>query len=347
MYLRPNIEKLAPYVPGIQPREPGFVKLNTNENPYPPSPRVAALLRSLSPEELRLYPDPAADRLRETIASVHGLVPGQVIAGNGSDEILALIFRAAVGKGDRVVIYYPSYSLFRVLASIQEAEVAEFDLEEDFSLPEAFISAPATLKLVVSPNSPTGTHYPLETIDRILEETEGIVVVDEAYADFADGNAIPLLAKYPNLIVARTLSKSHSLAGLRVGYALASEEIVSGLLKVKDSYNVDRLSAAIAAAALADREYAAGNAAKVRRERERLERGLRSLGFAVFPSGANFLLARPPGGKAREIYEQLLRRKILVRYFDLRRLSDCLRISVGTEEEMDVLLKALRDILRT
>ncbi len=345
MYFRPNIESLSPYVPGIQPQEPGFIKLNTNENPYPPSPRVEALLRSVSASDLRLYPDPSAERLGATIASLHGLAPGNVIAGNGSDEILSMIFRAAAGKGDRVAVCYPSYTLFKVLAAMQEALVSEYDLREDFSLPEEFIAAPATLKLVASPNSPTGTQYSLETIDRILEATEGIVVVDEAYADFADGDATPLLAKYPNLIVTRTVSKSYSLAGLRIGYGLASEEIVSGLIKVKDSYNVDRLSGAIAEAAISDREYFRETVAKVREQRERLGRGLGDLGFAVFPSGANFLLARPPGEKAREIYEQLLQRKILVRYFDLRRLSDCLRISVGTEEEMDVLLKALRDIL--
>jgi histidinol-phosphate aminotransferase len=347
MYFRQNIERLSPYVPGIQPKEPGFVKLNTNENPYPPSPRVADLLRNLSPADLRLYPDPLSDRLRDTISSLHGLKRGNVIVGNGSDEILAMIFKTCAGKGDRVVLYSPSYTLFKVLAEIQEAEAVEYDLEEDFSLPEAFISAPAALKLIASPNSPTGTLYPLETIDRILEATEGIVVVDEAYVDFAEGDSLPLLDKYPNLVVTRTVSKSFSLAGVRIGYALAPEEVIAGLMKVKDSYNVNRVSAAIAVAALSDREYFAEIVGKIKDQREKLRRDLEALGFAVFPSGANFLLARAPGGRAREIYEKLLARKILVRYFDLPRLSDCLRISVGTPAKMTILLDVLRDILRS
>jgi histidinol-phosphate aminotransferase len=347
MYFRPNIESLSPYVPGIQPQEPGFVKLNTNENPYPPSPRVAEVLRAISPADLRLYPDPVSDRLRDAVASLHGLSRSHVLVGDGSDEILSMIFRAMVGKGDRVVLYYPSYTLFRVLAEIQEAETVVYDLEEDFSLPEKFIRARAALKLIASPNSPTGTPYSLEAIDRALEATEGIVVVDEAYVDFAAGDSIPLLAKYPNLIVTRTVSKSYSLAGVRIGYALAAEEIVAGLMKVKDSYNVSRLSAASAEAAISDREYFAATVASVREQRQRLERELAGMGFTVFPSGANFLLARAPGGKAGAIYEKLLERKILVRYFKLRRLDDCLRISVGTEMEMTTLLDALRDILRS
>jgi len=342
---RDNIAGLAAYQPGFQPREPGFVKLNTNENPYPPSPRALAAVRETAGDRLRRYPDPTSDRLREIIGEVYGFPIERIIAGNGSDELLAIALRCFAGEGDRVAYPTPSYSLFGVLSRIQGAECAEYELDENFGLPEEFFGAEAAIKLVASPNSPTGTVYPPETIRRLLEESSGVVLVDEAYVDFAEESCLPLLLDFPNLLVTRTCSKSYSLAGLRVGYAFASEEIISGMMKTKDSYNLNAVSASAGAAALADREYFFDTAAKIVTERERLRETLSGLGFSVFPSGANFLLCRPPEGRAGEIYEALLERKILVRWFDTARLREFLRISVGNPGEMDILTGAIGEIL--
>ncbi len=342
---RDNIARLEAYQPGFQPREPGFIKLNTNENPYPPSPRVLAAIRETAGDHLRRYPDPVSDRLREMIGEVYGFPIERIIVGNGSDELLSIILRGFVGEGDIVAYPTPSYSLFGVLARIQGARTVEYELEGDFGLPEAFFSGPATIKLIASPNSPTGTVYSIEVVRRLLEASEGVVVVDEAYVDFAEESCLPLLLDYPNLLVSRTCSKSYSLAGGRVGYAFASEEIISGLMKVKDSYNLNAISAAAAGAALSDREYFFETAEKIVLERERLKKNLSGLGFAVLPSGANFLFCRAPEGRAEEIYTALLERKILVRWFDTPRLREFLRISIGTPEEMDILTGAIGEIL--
>ncbi|MDP8236702.1 MAG: histidinol-phosphate transaminase [Candidatus Erginobacter occultus] len=344
-WFRDNIAGLEAYQPGFQPREAGFVKLNTNENPYPPSPRALAAVREIADDRLRRYPDPTSDRLREIIAEVYGFPLERIIAGNGSDELLAMALRCFAGEGDVVAYPTPSYSLFGVLARIQGAKAVEYELNENFGLPEDFFSAEAAIKLVASPNSPTGTVYPPATIRRLLEESSGVVLVDEAYVDFAEESCLPLLLDYPNLLVTRTCSKSYSLAGARVGYAFASEEMIAGIMKVKDSYNLNAVSAAAAAAALADREYFFLTAEKIVTQRERLRETLSGLGFSVFPSGANFLLCRPPGGRAGEIYEALLERKILVRWFDTPRLREFIRISVGTPEEMEILTGAIGAIL--
>ncbi len=344
-WFRDNIAALEAYQPGFQPGEAGFVKLNTNENPYPPSPRALAAVRETGEDRLRLYPDPTSVRLREVIGEVYGVPVERIIAGNGSDELLAMALRCFAGEGDRVAFPTPSYSLFGVLARIQGAKAEEYELDAEFGLPEEFFAAQASIKLVASPNSPTGTVYSIETIQRLLEETESVVLVDEAYVDFAGESCLPLLLDFPNLVVTRTCSKSYSLAGLRVGYAFASEEIISGLMKVKDSYNLNTVSAAAAAAALADRDYAREVTSRIVIERERLSETLAGMDFKVFPSGANFLLCRPPGGRAEEIYEALFERKILVRWFDTPRLREYLRITIGTPEEMDLLTGAIREIL--
>ncbi len=342
---RDNIAGLEAYQPGFQPREAGFVKLNTNENPYPPAPGVLTAVRETGEDSFRRYPDPNSVRLREVIAEVYGVSVERVIAGNGSDELLAMALRCFAGEGDVVAYPTPSYSLFGVLARIQGAESAEYELDENFGLPEKFFAAKAAIKLLASPNSPTGTVYPIEAIQRLLTMSEGVVLVDEAYVDFAEESCLPLLLDFPNLIVTRTCSKSYSLAGLRVGYAFASEEVIAGLMKVKDSYNLNALSAAAGAAALADREYFLETTARIVAERERLARSLAGMGFQVFPSGANFLLGRPPDGRAGEIYEALFERKILVRWFDTPRLREFIRISIGTPEEINILIGAIREIL--
>jgi len=344
-WARENIRKLEPYVPGFQPKEDGFIKLNTNENPYPPSPRVKQMLGRIKGDLLRLYPDPHSDRLRQKIAEIYGFRRDNVIVGNGSDEILSIALRCFVGEGERIAFPHPSYSLFSVLGQIQGGEMASYELDDDFRLPPAFFSAGARIKLLASPNSPTGTLYPMEVIDRLAEESEGIVLVDEAYVDFAEESCLPLVRKYPHLIVVRTFSKSFGLAGARIGYAFAPEEIIQIMMKVKDSYNLNRLGALAAEAALEDWDYFRANVDKIKGERKFLEKELQSLGFYVYPSGANFLLVRDPEGRAREIYEKLLGRKILIRYFDDVRLKDCLRISIGTHEQIKQLLRALREIL--
>ena len=344
-WVRGNIKALKPYVPGFQPKEGGFIKLNTNENPYPPSPRVTQMLGEIKGDLLRLYPDPHSDRLRDKIAEVYNFQRDNVIVGNGSDELLSIALRCFVGEGDRVVFPHPSYSLFSVLGQIQGAELVSIELDENFELPPAFFSTPARIKMLASPNSPTGTFYPMEVIDRLVEEAEGIVLVDEAYVDFAEESCLPLVRKYPHLIVIRTFSKSFGLAGARIGYAFAPEEIIGSMMKVKDSYNLNRLGAISAQAALEDWDYFQKNVITIKEERAFLKEELKSLGFFVYPSGANFLLARAPEGRAREIYEKLLARKILIRYFDDPRLKDCLRISLGTHEQMEILLGALKDII--
>jgi len=344
MWFRKNIQELDPYVPGIQPRETGFIKLNTNENPYPPSPRVTEALAKIDPAAWRLYPDPHSDSLRRAIARVYDLKMDNVIIGNGSDELLSIALRCFTGERDRVIFSSPTYSLFDVLSRIQGAEVVRIELNDDFSLPESFFASQGSLKFLASPNSPTGTLYPLEVIDRLLEQTEGVVVVDEAYVDFAEESALPLVRKYPHLLITRTFSKAFGLAGLRIGYAFAAEELISGMMKVKDSYNLNQVSARAAEAAVSDQDYFRRTVSKIKSERDYLREQLEELSFFVYPSGANFLLCRPPFDTAREIYEKLLERKILIRYFDLPRLRDYLRISVGTHTQMEALVRALREI---
>ena len=344
-WFRDNIARLEAYQPGFQPKDGGYLKLNTNENPYPPAPGAVTAVRKTGEDRLRLYPDPLSVRLREVIGEVYGFPVERIIVGNGSDELLAMALRCFAGEGDRVSFPAPSYSLFGVLSRIQGAKAKEYELDAEFGLPDEFFSARASIKLLASPNSPTGTVYSIESIQRLLEETEGVVLVDEAYVDFAEESCLPLLLDFPNLIVTRTCSKSYSLAGLRIGYAFASEEIISGMMKVKDSYNLNAVSAAAGAAALADRDYAREITSRIVIERERLAESLAGMGFKVFPSGANFLLCRPPGGRAGEIYQALFERKILVRWFDTPRLREYLRISVGTTGEMDLLTGAIREIL--
>ncbi len=345
IWLRDNIAELEPYVPGFQPKEDGFVKLNTNENPYPPSPRVAEAIGKIPGRLLRLYPDPDSLRLRDRLAAAYGFSRDNVIVGNGSDELLAMMLRAYLAPGEVAVMPTPSYSLFRVLVRIQGGKLEEIELDDEFKVSPAFIRARAKIKFLASPNSPTGTVYSPELVDEIVENSDGPVIVDEAYVDFADNDCLSLVRKYPQLLITRTFSKSFALAGARVGYGFASEEIVSGLMKVKDSYNLNRISALAAEAALDDAEYHRKIVTAIKNERDYLRRGLENLGFRVHPSGANFLLAEPGRGGAGDIYRSLLERKILIRYFESPRLNQCLRISVGRRREMKLLLDALGEIL--
>jgi histidinol-phosphate aminotransferase len=334
---------MSGYVPGEQPR-PGdkVIKLNTNENPYPPSPRVVDAIRSVDPEWLRRYPNPTADGFRETAARVHGVSPDMIIAGNGSDEILAIVVRTFLAPGDTISWPDPTYSLYPVLAEIGDARAVPVAWEEGWRLPtRALLATAARAIFFANPNAPSGTLVPREAIAELADRTEGVVLVDEAYVDFAETHCLPLLQQCPNVIITRTLSKGYALAGLRFGYALAAPALVTQMMKVKDSYNCDALATAAAQAALLDQEHARSGWTKVRSERSRLTAELERLGWKVVPSQANFLLAAVPGGDGGGVYRQLKQQGILVRHFDRPGLAHMVRITIGRPDENEALLKAL------
>lgn len=346
-YFRKNIDALAGYVPGEQPRDENVIKLNTNENPYPPSPRVFAALRKAINRSLRLYPEPLADSLRAVAASVYGVKPENILAGNGSDEILSILMRSFVGQQDRVAFPVPTYSLYDTLIAIQQGERITVAYPPDFSIPEALISQNAALTFLCNPNSPSGTLVSLQDIERLAHAVSGIVVIDEAYVDFAESegaSTLPLIRHFPNLVVLRTFSKSFSLAGMRIGLAFASEKIISGMMKVKDSYNLNRLSLVAATAALQDIPWMTRNVRRIQQSRTRLTAGLKKVGFYVYPSHANFVMARKKEQNLKGLYERLKSQQILVRYFDVPGLHDSLRITVGTPQEIQSLLKELKAI---
>ena len=341
-YLRPAVERLRGYTPGEQPREPGFIKLNTNENPYPPSPRVREAAEAAL-DLLRLYPDPLCAELRQELARLHGCRVEQIFVGNGSDEVLALCGRAFVPPGGSIGYFEPSYSLYPVLAAIQESEVRPVALREDFTwaMPADYS---ASLFFLTDPNAPTSLQYPREQVRTFCRSFPGVVVLDEAYVDFAREHRMDLALEFHNVLVARSFSKSYSLAGLRAGYAVGDESLIAAFYKIKDSYNVDRLTQAIALAALRDQAHMRRNVEHIRVTRARATAALEQRGFIVVPSESNFLWARPPK-PAGAVFEALRARKILVRYFPGPRTGDHLRISIGTDDEMDALRKALDEIL--
>lgn len=342
-WIRAVVREMRPYVPGEQPQEPGFIKLNTNENPYPPSPRVLAAIRNAANEGLRLYPDPTARDVREIAAQRYGLRPDQVLVGNGSDELLSLIVRACVEPNDPVAYAYPTYSLYDTLVELQQGRPHRIPYPRDFALPPALNTIAAKLVFVCHPNSPSGTPAGVDRIRQIAaRRPETLIVVDEAYVDFASESAMELVRSFTNVIVLRTLSKSFSLAGLRIGFAFAAADTIRELAKVKDSYNVDRLGIVGARAALEDYEWMRQNVQRIRATRSRLVEELRELGFEVPKSEANFVLARRPGERLEWLYRHLKQRRILVRYFDIPELHDSLRITVGTDDEIDLMLSAIR-----
>jgi histidinol-phosphate aminotransferase len=345
-YFRNNIDAMKGYTPGEQPGEGDrVVKLNTNENPYPPSPAVMKIYRDTDWSRLRRYPDPMGNRVRDKLAGVLGIRRENILCGNGSDELLSLATRAFLDEGDVLAYPTPTYSLYPVLAEIQAATVLEIPTLGDFSLPvDDLASAKANLMFLCNPNAPTGVFTPVGAIGSIAERFSGVVVVDEAYVDFAADHALRLAKTLPNVMVFRTLSKSYSLAGLRFGYAVGPADLIEGLAKVKDSYNVDAVSIDVAVAALDDQAWMLGNREKIRSERARISARLTELGFAVTPSEANFILAAVPGGDGKAWYEGLKRRGILVRWWNLPRLADKLRVTVGTPEENDALLAALEQL---
>ena len=343
-YFRRNIEAMPPYVPGEQP-PPGskVIKLNTNENPYPPSPKATRALRELDPERLRLYSDPMSTPFRLAAGRALGVAEDWVLAGNGSDDLLAMIVLAAAELGRKVVYPTPTYVLFRTLAQMQGAEFVEVPFDDDYNLPVAeLIAARGDVTFICRPNSPSGTAYPLEQVERAARELPGLVVLDEAYVDFAADHGLALAGKYENVIVLRTLSKGYSLAGLRAGFAVANPRLLATLVKVKDSYNLSAVAYVVAAAAMTDQAWKDANVRKVIASRVKLSEDMRGLGFRVWPSESNFLLARPPKGDAERLYLALKAGGILVRYFKGPRLDDKLRITVGTDEQNGRLVEALK-----
>lgn len=331
MPIAKSVRKLVAYVPGEQPKSKNVVKLNTNENPYPPSPKCAEVLSGFDLDRLRRYPDPNFMALREAIAKLNGTTPDKVFVGNGSDEILSLAARAFVENDGRIGSLDPSYSLYKTLAAIRDVEWTP--------------SADCTLFLLTNPNAPTGVLKPRGEIAAFAKKFKGVLIVDEAYADFASDNCMPLAVAEGNrnLIVMRTFSKSYSLAGLRVGYCVGPVELIDALYKVKDSYNVDAVAQAVALAALKDRRYFKANVAKVKRTRKAFVKALEKRGWDVMPSESNFVFARPPEGgmKAAELFAFLKKREIYVRYFPGPKTGDRLRITIGTDAEMAKLLEAL------
>lgn len=347
-YFRPTINAISGYVPGEQPAaNVRIIKLNTNENPYPPSPKAMQVLREFDGERLRRYSDPMASAFRQAASQVLGVPADWIVVGNGSDDLLTMIMRACTEPGRKVVYPMPTYVLYRTLAEIQAADVEEVPFPDDYALPvEKLIAAQGAVTFIASPNSPSGTAIPLDLLDKLASQLSGVLVVDEAYVDFAESSALELVKSYENVIVLRTLSKGYSLAGLRLGFGIANPVLLEGLIKVKDSYNVDAIACAVGTAAIADRDYKDSNAEKVKSERSRLTQELQQLGFEVFPSQANFVLARSPNStEAKYLYQQLKERGILVRYFSQPRLDDKLRITVGTPEENSELLEALSQLL--
>ena len=342
--VRPLVRDLHPYVPGEQPKIKGLIKLNTNENPYPPSPKVLRAIRGTIDERLRLYPNPAADPLREKLAKFHRCRVENVIVGNGSDELLALAVRCFVEPGAPVQYFSPCYSLYPVLAATHGATTAPVPLSADFCLPAKWdVEAPLTF--ITSPNAPSGRGYTTAELERICRAHKGALVLDEAYVDFAGENGMRLALEYPHVLVARTFSKGYSLCFLRVGYMVGHPALISALHKIRDSYNVNGIAQVAASATLDDLPYYRKNSKRVIATRARVDAELAKLGFEVQPSQTNFLLLRPPRFPAKVWLEKLRAKKILVRWFNHSGLEDWLRITIGTDAEMDALLRAARSIL--
>ena len=369
--IRPLVRELHPYVYGEQPKLKGLIKLNTNENPYPPSPKVLAAVKAAVDGRLRLYPNPTAQVLREKLAKLHRCHADNIIVGNGSDELLALATRCFVepvseggvprrpnlgsrrARPSETIQYFtPSYSLYPVLADIHEAARNAVPLKSDFSLP-----GPAELKrgriwnfraaltFVTTPNAPSGCGYPTRELDALCKAQRGVVVLDEAYVDFAGENALKLALKYPHVLVARTFSKAYSLCFQRVGYFVGHRDLIAALHKIRDSYNVNGLGQIAAEATLGDLPYYRANFKKIIATREWLSRELTKLGFRVSPSRTNFILARPPRFSAQAWLQSLRAQKVLVRWFGRPEVRNYLRISIGTAAEAEALVRAVRKIL--
>jgi histidinol-phosphate aminotransferase len=344
-YFRENIEKVKGYEPGFQPKDGEVLKLNTNENPYPPSLKVLEALAGIKPEQFRRYPDPVGDEFRRAAAEVNGVSPDCVICCNGGDDLLTMAFRAFCDEKRAAAYPVPTYSLYLILAKLQNCEAIEVPFDGEFNLPTGLIKTDAALTIVCNPNAPSGSFISAGELSSLADEVNGILLIDEAYVDFAEENCTRLVKDFDNVIILRSMSKGYSLAGMRFGYGLACPELIAGLMKVKDSYNVDSVAIGVATAAIKDQVYFKDNVEKVKKDREILAAQLRALKFEVPRSYANFVLAENKGCKASEIYDKLVQRNIYIRYFALAGLENKLRITVGTSEQNDKLILALKEIL--
>ncbi len=343
--MRPNIAEMAAYVPGFQPPESQrFIKLNTNENPFPPSPKVIAAIQAEAGANLRKYPDAKSAAPRLAAAEVYGFDPEWIIMANGSDEVLNNLIRCFAAEGEEVGYVHPSYSYYLTLAQIQGAKIRTIQLSPDLELKEPASSFQGKIFFLTNPHAPFGFSFPLPFIDDLAGRLKGILVVDEAYADFGDENSLELVRRHDNLVVTRTLSKSYSLAGMRIGLAIGPPPIIAALDKIRDHYNLDRLAQAAATAALQDQDYFRFCVGQIRATREWLRSELVTLGYEVIPSQTNFLFCIPPDRDGHRIYQGLYDRRILVRHFSDPFLQHGLRISIGSREEMEVTLAALREI---
>lgn len=347
-YFRENIEKLDGYVPGFQPQGADVVKLNTNENPYFPSPKAVEAIRNFDISSLKRYPLPFGDSFCKAAAGVIGVAPDNILCTNGGDDLLTICFRCFCDDKRAAAYPGPTYSLYPVLANLQNCKVIEVPFGEGYSLPaDELIAAKAAMVIVCNPNAPSGSFIAPAEIKKLADKLSGksVLLVDEAYADFADDNCLELVKSCDNVIILRSMSKGYSLAGLRFGYAVACKELIAGLRKVKDSYNVDAVSIAAAGAAIADQGYFKENVEKVKSERLRLTDALGKLGLEVGDSQANFILAKCVNCDAAKVYDDLAAANIYVRYFRLPGLEDKLRITIGTKEQNDMLIGALKKIL--
>jgi histidinol-phosphate aminotransferase len=332
------------YTPGEQPGAgERVVKLNTNENPFPPSQRVMQAIREIEPEMLRRYPSPTADVFRKTAAKILGVEMEMILAGNGSDDLLTIAARTFIGNGGTLAYPEPTYSLYPILAKLAQAESITVEWGGDWSLPiDSLVATKADAIFLANPNAPSGTFVPPAEVAKLAEEFNGLILVDEAYVDFAQANCLSLVSQFPNVMVTRSFSKAYSLAGLRFGYAVAQPAVIHEMMKVKDSYNCDAISIIAATAAIEDQAYARRNWEYVKSERARVSSELTQLGWTVLPSQANFILAQVPNGRGKETYLGLKHQGILVRYFDLPGLQDKIRITIGQSHENNALLAGIK-----
>ena len=346
-FLKKALRGFDPYVPGVQPPDgEDWIKLNTNESPLPPSPKVIEAIKAAAGDTLRLYPNPTAAPARMAIAAHFSLAPSQVALGNGADELIEMCFRAFVGKGDHVAYPTPTYPLFEPLCRIHEAVPAPHPSAEGWIWAKELAEDHAPLKFAVNPNSPTGTWAAEAAVEDVVTKSRGVVVLDEAYVDFAPESCVSLLEKHQNLLILRTMSKSYALAGLRIGFALGDPALIAALDMVRDSYNMDRLATAAAVAAIQDEDHHRKIVEHVVAERAWLADQLHELHFDVAPSAANFLFVQPPpGNAAAAVADALQERRILIRHYDREPIAGWFRITIGTRDQHARLLGALKDIL--
>ncbi len=344
-YFRKNIEQMKGYEPGYQPKSADVIKLNTNENPYPASPAVLKVISEIRPEQLRRYPDPSGTIFREAAAQINGVDADWILPCNGGDELLKMAWTAFCDRKNACAYPVPTYSLYPVLAQMQDCKAIEVPFDEEFNLPAKLARTKSSLTVVCNPNAPSGTIVDSRELAELAAEIKGVLLIDEAYVDFAQSNCVQLVRQFENVIILRSLSKGYSLAGLRFGYAIARPSMIDGLSKVKDSYNTDAIAIEAATAAVTDQQYFRQTVEKVKAERKRLSGQLRGMGFSLPESSSNFVFAEHNKQKAKFIFNKLVEKNIYVRYWDLPGIENKLRISVGTAQQDDKLLEALQKII--